>query len=470
MKAEELCFLTIAELSPLIKKRQVSPVELAQATLERIERLNERLNAYITVCPEEALGAAREAERAILAGNYLGPLHGIPIALKDLYNTKGIRTTSGSKILADFVPAEDGTVVERLKKAGAIIPGKTNLHEFALGATSENPHYGPSRNPWDTARITGGSSGGSAAAVAASLAIGAMGSDSGGSIRIPACLCGIVGLKPTYGRVSRYGTTPLCWSLDTMGPLARSVEDAALMLGAIAGHDPRDPSSSRTPVPDYTSNLAGGVKGLRVGLPREYFFETLEDEVREAVGEAIRVLEGLGASPVEASLPRAERGIEIAWLIIAGEAASIHQEWFRTRADEYGEDVRLRLEMGQFLTATQYLRAQRARRVLKRDFLEALKEAHVILTPTIPLPAPRIGERSLMLGGKKVMPFTGLGRFTAPINPAGLPAISVPCGFAPPGLPLGLQIVGRPFDEETVLRAAYAYEASTDWHQKRPEL
>ncbi|MFQ5826555.1 MAG: amidase, partial [Dehalococcoidia bacterium] len=379
MKAEELCFLTIGELSPLLKKRQVSPVELTQAVLERIEKLNERLNAYITVCPEEALGAAREAERAILAGNYLGPLHGIPIALKDLYNTKGIRTTSGSRIMADFVPAEDGTVVERLKRAGAIIPGKTNLHEFALGATSENPHYGPARNPWDTERITGGSSGGSAAAVAASLATGAMGSDAGGSIRIPACLCGIVGLKPTYGRVSRAGATPLSWSLDTMGPLARSVEDAALMLGAIAGHDPRDSSSSRAPVPDYTRNLREGVKGLRVGLPREYFFETLEDEVREAVGEAIRVLEGLGASPVEVSLPRAERGPQIAWLIISGEAASIHQEWLRTRADEYGEDVRLRLEMGLFLTATQYIRAQRARMVLKRDFLEALKTADVIL-------------------------------------------------------------------------------------------
>ena len=470
MAEQELCFLTIGEMAPLIKKRQVSPVEVTRSVLGRIEKFDGHLNAYITVCTEEALGAAREAERDILAGNYLGPLHGIPIALKDLYYTKGVVTTVGSKFLSEFFSTEDGTVAERFKKAGAVLTGKTNLHEFALGATGENPHYGPSRNPWDEERITGGSSGGSAAAVAASLATGAMGSDSGGSIRIPACLCGIVGLKPTYGRISRSGAAALSWSMDTMGPMTATVEDAAMVLQAVAGHDPRDPSSSRAPVPDYTRHLREGVKGLKMGIPGEFFFETMENEVRGAVDEAIRVLKGLGAMTVGVSVPNAKRGSQIAWGIISGEAISIHEKWLKTRAHEYGSDVRLRLEMAQFLPASVYIKAQRARSVLTREFREALKNADVIITPTMPLAAPKIGERNLNIGGMVVSGFAGLGRFTAPINPSGFPAISIPCGFTSSGLPMGLQIVGRPFDEETVLRAAQAFESATDWHLRRPQL
>lgn len=470
MKNSELCFLSIGELSRLIAKKQISPVDVVKSLLERIDRLDKRLNAYITVLREESLEAARKAEQAIAAGNRIGPLHGIPIALKDLCYTKGVRTTAGSKVLADFVPGYDCTLVERFHEAGAIILGKANLHEFALGATNENPHYGNALNPWDTGRITGGSSGGSAAAVAASLASGAIGSDTGGSIRIPSSLCGIVGLKPTFGRVSKYGVLDLCWSLDHVGPMTRTVEDAAMILQATAGYDPNDPSTSRLPVPNYTRSLRKGVQGLRVGLPSQYFFEELNPDVSAAVNEALNVLRGLGAADSQVSLPHASLGPRVTWTIISGEAASVHRKWLNERAADYGSDVRARLELAQFTLATQYIQAQRVRRLIRDDFQKAFRQVDVIVTPSTPITAPKVGERQVLLAGRLVTELTGLGRFASPINGAGLPALTLPCGFTSAGLPIGLQIIGRPFDEATVLRAAYAYEAATDWHKRRPQL
>ncbi len=470
MKDKGLCFLTISQLSKLIEKKEVSPVEVTTSFLERIDQLDGQINAYITVLEEEARKSSQEAERAILSGNHLGPLHGIPIAVKDIFMTKGIRTTAGSKILADFFPKEDATVVQRLKEAGAVIIGKTNLHEFAYGMTTDNPHYGPTRNPWDMERIPGGSSGGSAAAVAASLCSGSLGSDTGGSIREPASLCSIVGLKPTYGRVSRFGVIPLAWSLDHAGPITKSVEDSALILTTIAGKDVRDSASSDAPVPDYAKALGGAVKGLRLGIPKEYFFEELDDEIHNNVKKAIGVLQGLGIAVEEVSLPYVKYSPTLLWVITGAEANSYHEPFFKTRIEEYGRDVRANLEVAQFVLATHYLKAQRVRNILREQVLEVLNKVDVIISPTTPLPAPKIGQRELKIGERDISDVGGMGRFTCPFNLSGVPAISLPCGFTSSGLPIGLQIAGRPFDEETVLKVAWAYEANTGWQQKRPPV
>lgn len=472
MSDKGLCFLTIGELSKLIKKKEVSPVEVTTSFLERINQLDGQINAYITVLEDEARQSSQEAERAILSGNYLGPLHGVPIAVKDLFLTKGIRTTAGSKILADFFPKEDATVIQRLKEAGAVIIGKTNLHEFAYGSTTDNPHYGPTRNPWDMERIPGGSSGGSAAAVVASLCSGSLGSDTGGSIREPAALCGIVGIKPTYGRVSRFGVIPLAWSLDHAGPITKDVEDSALILNAIAGRDPRDSASSDVPVPDYTRALGGEVKGLRLGIPKEYFFEEIDDEIGEHVKKAISVLQTLGVAAEEVSLPYVKYSRTLLWILVGAEASSYHEPFFRTRIEEYGRDVRANLEVAQFMLASHYLKAQRVRNILRENLLEVLKKVDVIVCPTTPVPAPKIGERDfkIRMGDRETTVTGGLGRLTCPFNLSGLPAISLPCGFTSLGLPIGLQIAGRPFDEETVLKVARAYEMNTDWHQRRPSV
>jgi len=470
MKDKELCFLTIGELSKLIEKKGVSPVEVTTSFLERIDQLDGQINAYITVLADEARKSSEEAERAILSGNYLGPLHGIPIAAKDLFWTKGIRTTAGSKILADFIPEEDSIVSRKLRVAGAIIIGKTNLHEFAIGGTSDNPHYGAIRNPWDMERVPGGSSGGSAAATAASLCAGALGSDTGGSIRDPAGFCGIVGLKPTYGRVSRFGVIPCAWSLDHVGPMTKNVEDTALMLAVIAGKDIKDPASSDVPVPDYAKALGGTVKGLRLGIPKEYFFEEVDEEIQEHVRKAISVLEGLGMVAEEVSMPYVKYARTLLWAIIGAEASSYHEPFFKTRAEEYGRDVRATLEVNQFVLASHYVKAQRVRSLLNEQILEALKKVDVIACPMSQVSPPKIGQRTLMLGKREVSVPAGLGRLAAPFNMPGVPAISLPCGFTSSGLPIGLQLAGRPFDEETVLKVAWAYEANTDWHQRRPPV
>ncbi|GIX49649.1 MAG: glutamyl-tRNA(Gln) amidotransferase subunit A [Candidatus Tectimicrobiota bacterium] len=468
MAAEELTRFTIAELAPRLQRREVSPVEVTQAHLERIARENDRLRAYLTVLPERALAAARRAEAEIARGQYRGPLHGIPVAVKDLFAIRGVRMTCGSQILAQHVAQQQATVVQRLEDAGAVLLGTLNLHEFAWGATSINPHYGTPCNPWDPTRLPGGSSGGSAVATRAGLAMATLGTDTGGSVRIPAALCGVVGLKPTYGRVSRHGVFPLCWSLDHPGPLTRSVTDAALVLQAIAGHDPADPTTRRLPVPDYAGALRGEVRGLRLGVPRPFFFEQLDEQVARAVEAALAVLRELGVTCVDLDLPlmRDVPGASLA--IMVTEAYAVHEAWLRTRPQDYGADVRLRLALGSTVLGAHYLKAQRFRALLCQEVGEALRRVDALATPTTLLPAPRLDEPVVRLGGSEVVVAANLARFTRPFNLTGLPALSLPCGFSNEGLPIGLQLAGRPFDEATILRLAYAYEQHTSWHRRWP--
>jgi aspartyl-tRNA(Asn)/glutamyl-tRNA(Gln) amidotransferase subunit A len=469
MKSAELCFLTIKQLSHLIQKKEVSPVELTNSFLERINRLDGKINAYITLLESKSIKTSQKAEKAILSGDYLGPLHGIPISIKDAIITKGIRTTVGSKILSDFIPEEDSTAVKRLKQAGAIIIGKTNLDEFAYSLTTENPYYGTTRNPWDIERIAGGSSGGSAAAIAASLCAGSIGSDTGCSIRQPASLCGVVGFKPTYGRVSRFGVIPVAWSLDHVGPIVKCVEDAAIELNAIAGRDVKDDSSSHMPVPDYTRTLKKEIKRLKIGIPKEYFFENIDLEVRDRVMKAIKNLQDLGASTTEVSFPYVNYAPAMTWIIVRAEAYSYHEPLFKKRGEEYGPFSRENLEVGPFISANHYLKAQRVRKLLQEQLFTVLKEVNAIVIPTTPTPAPRIGQQVLRIGQEEAK-IGVLNRLANPFNLSGLPAISIPCGFTADGLPVGLQIAGRPFDEETVLRVAWNYEANTEWHKMRPQL
>ncbi|MBI2183611.1 MAG: Asp-tRNA(Asn)/Glu-tRNA(Gln) amidotransferase subunit GatA [Thaumarchaeota archaeon] len=470
MNEKQLYSTTISELSVQIRQGEVTSLEVTELILDRISRIDRKLNSYITVTHEEALRSAKQADRTIRSGKYLGPLHGIPIALKDLFSTRGIKTTCGSKILADHVPNRDATVVSKLKKAGAVLLGKLNMHEFAYGTTGDSSYFGSTRNPWDTSRITGGSSGGSGVAVAAGLCMAALGSDSGGSIRIPAALCGIVGLKPTYGRVSRYGVSPLSWSLDHVGPMTKSVRDAALMLQAIAGPDVNDASSSEIAVPDYAKKLSRGIKGMRIGCPKEHFFEALDDEVETHVRGAADQFSVLGAEVFEVSAPKFRFLRAAASTILASEASSYHEQYLRARAADYQEDVRKRLQTGRYILASHYLRAQRLRSLLIQETLVAFKSFDLLLAPTVPVTAPRIGESVIEAGGKKERVRGAMARFTTAFNYLGFPAISLPCGYASSGLPIGLQLVGRPFDEETVLTAANMYEENTAWHKKRPEI
>ncbi len=461
MPPDDLTRLSIAEAGDLLCRRALSPVELTRAYLDRITRLDRDLLAYITVLHDEALAAAGAAEREIARGRYRGPLHGIPIALKDLVLTRGLRTTCGSRILRDWVPNADATVAGRLADAGAILLGKLNLHEFAYGPTGVNPHYGTSRNPWDCHRIPGGSSSGSGVAVAAGLAAGALGTDTGGSVRIPAALCGIVGLKPTYGRVSRAGVIPLAWSLDHVGPMTRTVTDAALLLQVLAGRDPADPSTVAIPVPDYRRAMQGEVRGLRLGVPKDLFFERLDPEVRAAVLAAARSLEGLGAVVEEIPLPKIHHAGPASFAIIASEAMAYHEPYLRTRAAEYGDDVRARLTTGQFVLAHQYLKAQRARQVIRAEMDAALTRVDALLTPTTPIPAPRLEEREITVDGVTQDARWWLIRCTRPINVTGHPALSVPCGVTASGLPIGLQLVGRFFDEASLLLIGHAFESAS---------
>jgi aspartyl-tRNA(Asn)/glutamyl-tRNA(Gln) amidotransferase subunit A len=468
----ELCWTSLRDLARMIATKEVSPVEVTRAHLERITARDATLKAFITVCADAALEAARQAEAELVAGRLRGPLHGVPLGLKDLFNTAGVRTTGGSKILADSVPAADATVVARLKDAGAIVLGKLNMHEFAYGPEGINAHYGNSRNPWDAAqsRIAGGSSSGSGVAVAAGLAPLALGSDTGGSIRIPAALCGITGLKPTYGRVSRAGVLPLSWSLDHVGPMARSAADCALALGPMAGYDPADATSSVLPVPDYTAALTGDIKGLRLGVLRRFFLEAATPEVRAAIEQAIAALQGLGVVVDDVELPSVGAVAAASFAIVASEALAYHAEWLRTRAADYQPDVGERLRMGAFVSGMHYVRAQQARALVRDEVDRALARRDVLLAPTTPLPATMPGENEATLGDGPSDVRSALIRFTRPFNFSGHPACSVPCGFSGAGLPIGLQLVGRPFDEATVLRAADAYQRATDWHTRHPVL
>jgi aspartyl-tRNA(Asn)/glutamyl-tRNA(Gln) amidotransferase subunit A len=467
---DELTRLSIAEAGEQLRRRALSPVELTRAYLERIQQQDGNLLAYITVLSAEALAAAAAAEEEIARGHYRGPLHGIPIALKDLVLTRGIRTTCGSRILRDWVPDADATVAARLAEAGAILLGKLNMHEFAYGPTGVNPHYGTPRNPWDPQRMPGGSSSGSAVAVAAGLCAGALGTDTGGSIRIPATFCGLVGLKPTYGRVSRAGVIPLAWSLDHVGPMTRTVTDAALLLQVLAGRDPADPSTADVPVPDYRRAMQEEVRGLRLGLPKDLFFERLDPEVRGAVHAAARSLEGLGASIQEVPLSRIQHAGPASFAIIAAEATAYHEPYLKTRAAEYGADVRARLMTGQFILAGHYLKAQRARQVIRADVDAALQQVDALLFPTTPIAAPPLDAREVTLDGHTEDVRGWLIRCTRPINVTGHPALSVPCGLTAGGLPIGLQLVGRHFDEATLLRVGHAFEAVSPMRGHRPPL
>ncbi|GIX49532.1 MAG: glutamyl-tRNA(Gln) amidotransferase subunit A [Candidatus Tectimicrobiota bacterium] len=463
MALPELPFASIAELAPRLARRELSPVEVTEAVLARIEQYNDVLKAYITVTADSARHAARAAEAAILAGHYLGPLHGIPVAVKDLFATRGVRTTFGSPLFADWVPDFDAAAVERLKRAGAVIVGKTNLHELAFGTTSANPHFGAVRNPWQTQCHPGGSSGGSAAAVAAGLAFGALGSDTGASIRQPAACCGIVGLKPTYGLVSKFGALPLSWSMDHVGPMTRTVADAALLLQVLAGYDSRDATSVACSVPDYTAALQPDLRGLRLGVARDFFFAECDPEVVAAVEAALPVLRELGAAVEEVVLPDMAAARAAGTVILFAEAAAYHAANLRQRPQAFSDEVRALLEMGQFYTAVQYVQAQRLRRQLTAATCQALAGFDAVVMPTAPLPATPIAPE--VPGHAALRP-----RNTLPFDFTGLPALSVPCGLTRAGLPVGLQIVGKPFAEATVLRVAYAYEQATPWHRQRPPL
>ena len=470
MEATELCFLSAGELSRLIQRKEVSPVGVIDAHLARIEATEPVLNSFITLLPEQARAAARQAEAQIRAGNYRGPLHGIPVGLKDLFNTGGVRTTSGSRIFDTFVPAQDCTVASRFQEAGAILLGKLNMHQLAFGPTGENPDYGHMHNPWNPELITGGSSGGSGSAAAAGQCPITMGSDTGGSVRIPAALCGIVGLKPTYGLVSRHGLTPLSWCLDHAGPMVRTVEDAALTLNAIAGYDPKDVASAQVEVPDYTTALTGEARGLRVGVPKEYFEAPLDPQVAQAVKSAITLLEGLGATVTEVSFPMFSLSQAISGAILMAEAAANYRDLLAREGDKLYPPVRLRLEAGLFITATDYLRAQQARAQFNRQARQLLQQVDLLAGPTVPVTAPKLLETQVQTGEQWVGTTSALTQYNRPYNLTGFPAISIPCGFSDTGMPIGLQLAGRPFDELTVLRAAHAYEQATDWHKRRPPV
>lgn len=470
MSPGELIYLSISEAAERIARKELSPVELVQAHLERIRATDDKLNSFITLLAGEAMESAREAEQAIQNGDHRGPLHGIPIGLKDLCYTRGIRTTIGSKINRDFVPDYDAAVVERFRDSGAVLMGKLQMHEFALGATSENPHDGPAHNPWNVERVTGGSSGGSGASVASGQCMGALGSDTGGSVRIPAGACGIVGLKPTFGVVSRYGVYPLSYSLDTVGPMTRTVRDNALVMNVIAGHDPRDPSSVQRAGEDYTRYLGEDLEGLRIGIPQDYFYDAIDKEIVDAVYAAADVLRELGAVVAEISMPVIQHSIPISGTILLTEAAEIHMESLKTRPDDFDPDVRARLETGALTPAIDYIKAQRARTAFNREVGETMKEFDALLAPTLPVGSPKISEPTVRVSGKDIHKLALMPSLTRPFNITGQPTISVPCGFTSDGMPIGMQLAGRNYEDAFVLKIAHAYEQATEWHTRRPPI
>ena len=427
------------------------------------------MNAYITVTAERAREDAQRATEEFAVGKVRGPLHGIPIAHKDLYETGGIRTTGGAKIHASHIPLVDCTVARKLREAGTILLGKLNTHEYAYGVTTNNPHFGPTRNPWDLDRIPAGSSGGSGAAIAAGLATATTGSDTGGSIRMPASVCGVVGLKPTYGRVSKAGVLPLSYRYDHTGPLTRTVEDAALVLNVIAGYDPADPASVRVPVDDVTAFLRAGVRGLRIGVPRSYFFDHLEDDIAAAMDLAIDVLVQLGADVRDVDITGVADGLGGTFGFVLAEAQDIHAVSLRHRPEDFGSDVREMLS-SYWPGTTELMAGQRAIDALTAAMRTVLETVDVLVTPTTPITAVRIGQETVHYGGIEESVLGAMIRCTAPFNATHLPALSLPCGFNREGLPIGLQIAGRPFDEATVLRVGHAYEQATDWHLRTPRL
>lgn len=470
MAHEDLTTLTVARLAELIRSKAVSPVEIADAFLRRIEEVEPRLNAFITRLDDHARRAAATAEAEIMAGEYRSPFHGIPVGLKDIFWTRGIRTTSGSLLDADFVPQVDSAVASRLTAAGAFCIGKLHMTEFAFDGTSRNHHYGPARNPWDTARMAGGSSSGSGVAVASGEAPIALGTDTGGSVRVPAALCGVTGFKPTYGLISRFGVTPLSWSMDHVGPLSRTVEDAALALNVLAGHDPRDRASVDSPVRDYTQDLDRGISGMRIGVPKEYVWDMVDNEVRQAFDSAMKTLESLGATVVEVSIPDLELINPAGSVVQTSEAATIHRPRLLASGDRYDPVIRRRFESGLFIPAEAYLTAQRVRARCRQHILDTLERVDLLAVPTTSIPAPFIEQERIAVNGQEVSTREAVLRITRIFSAAGLPAISVPCGFTEARLPIGLQLVGKPLADAEVLQAAHAYQSATSWHMERPEL
>ncbi|MCL7454954.1 MAG: Asp-tRNA(Asn)/Glu-tRNA(Gln) amidotransferase subunit GatA [Anaerolineae bacterium] len=483
----DLARLTIQEARSLLSRGEISSVELTQAVLDRILDLDNAVKAYLTLAPDLALEQAAEADRNRANGG-ASPLLGIPLAIKDIISLEGLPATCGSRILEDYVPPYSATVVEKLRAAGAVILGKTNTDEFAMGSSTENSAYFTTRNPWDLDRVPGGSSGGSAAAVAAGMALGALGSDTGGSVRQPAALCGVVGIKPTYGRVSRWGLVAFASSLDQIGPLARTVSDAALLLGTIAGYDPRDSTSVDVPVAGYAAALTGDVRGLRIGVPQEYFIAGIQPEVESAVRAAVETLAGLGAEVVDVSLPHTEYALPAYYLIAPAEASAnlarfdgmryglslpaddLWETYRRTRGQGFGPEVKRRIMLGTYALSAgyydaYYLKASQVRTLIRRDFDQALEHCDVLLAPTAPTTAFKVGE---IAGDPLQMYLQDI--FTLALSLAGLPGLSLPCGFDGEGLPIGLQVMGRAFDEATVLRVAHAYEQATEWHRRAPAL
>jgi len=451
----ELTSLNIHQASDLLKHKRISPIELTQAHLERIEQLNQRLNTFITLTPGLALQQAGQAEIEIHHGEYKGALHGIPLALKDLYETQGIRTTAGSTFFADYIPESDAAVVQRLKQAGAVLLGKLNMHEIALGVTNENPHYGDCCNPWDLTRITGGSSGGNAAALAAGLCMGALGSDTGGSIRIPSALCGVVGLKPTYGRVSLRGVIPLSWNLDHAGPMARSVQDVAILMQTIAGYDPQDAWSVDIPADDYLTMSEEDLSGWRIALAVDGYFtdqEVVEGAVQSAVRQAAEVFESLGAQVEQVAFPHALEAAMANGLMIPSDAAAFHHQRLSENPQGFGQDVLKRLQTGAAHTSTEYSLARRMQTILRCQFKEFFEEFDLLLTPTTPVIAPMRNPADTFDRPRL------LTRFTSPFNLTGLPALSIPCGWSGEKMPIGLQIIGKAWAEAKVLLAGKLYE------------
>ena len=482
-----LTTLTLSDASALLQRKEVSALELTQATLARIEAVDPQVKAFLVVSPESALAQAKEADARRAAGED-HPLLGMPLAIKDVICTSGVPTTAGSRILENFVPPYDAHVVALLRRVGAVILGKTNTDEFAMGSSTENSAFFTTHNPWDLSRVPGGSSGGSAAAVASGMAFGALGSDTGGSVRQPAALCGVPGMKPTYGRVSRYGLIAFASSLDQIGPFGKCVRDLAVMLQAIAGYDPRDSTSLAAPAPDYLAALSGDIEGVRIGVPDEYFIAGLQPEVENAVRQAIEIMGGLGAAAQRVSLPHTAYGLPTYYLLAPAEASAnlarydgirygyAHQDsadlmdhYMRTRAEGFGPEVKRRIMVGTYALSAgyydaYYLRAQKMRTLIKQDFDRALEKFDVIVCPTTPSTAFEIGSKS---SSPVEMYLEDV--FTLPLNLAGLPGAVVPCGFAG-GLPIGLQIIGKALDEATVLRVAHAYEQATEWHARRTSL
>ena len=473
MPNDDLLNLTISELAPKIQTGEVSPVELTEAALDRAHRLQPTLNSFITILDDQARGQAKEMEDALAKGDYRGPLHGIPIGIKDNIATAGIRTTVGSQVLTDNVPGEDAHVVSLCKSAGAIILGKENLEEFAAGVTSNNPHYGAVHNPWNLDHVPGGSSGGGGANVAAGVTFASLGTDLGGSVRLPATFCGVVGLKQTYGRVSQRGLMVTSFNGDHIGPMTRSVMDSALVLQAMAGYDPLDPSTVPVPTPDYTAGLGERLAGLTVGVPSNYYFDLVDSQVEAAVRMAISALQELGVKTAEVSLPMMEYA---AALRIAGMADSVvtHEPYIESSRGQYGPDTLYRTLAGQFVLGSDYSKSMKVQRLIKEEYARVLQDVDFLVTPTAPVAAPRIDAQYIELDGTNHRvrgPGSGMvSRNTSPMNSTGLPAITVPCGLNDDGLPIGVQFIGRSFDEATLFKVAGGYEAVSPARGHRPQV